>query len=369
MVIIIALAIASLIPIAFLFLVRKLDLYETGNFSFVLLSIAWGGIAYFLAAQINPWLMAIGFTDYDTLVRLYAPIIEEVLKVLIILFLVRQASFTYFVDGAIFGFAAGIGFAIFENWEYVTGSPETALIQAIGRVLSTNLMHATGSGVIGIALGIARKEHLVRRYLITLGGFALAMGIHIAFNNLVTRVNSGLLLIYAAVAGFSGAGFISLVIKRGLKNEQKDIDKRLAQEEGITAQEASAVQQVDKMKKFLAPVTEKFGSEKAHKVEKFLRIQAKVAILRKSAASFAEIGDEKMRLSTEKQIETLHKEMNDIRRQVGTYCMLYLRGTFLQESSPLWGRLSSIIEERAKAPRTSDAPSLWGNLNTKIKNE
>ena len=369
MVIIIALAIASLIPIVFLFLVRKLDLYETGNFGFVLMSLAWGGGAYFLAAQINPWLMNVGFTDYDTLVRLYAPIIEEVLKVIIILFLIRQASFTYFVDGAIFGFAAGIGFAIFENFEYVLGSPETALIQAIGRVLSTNLMHATGSGVIGIALGIARKEHPLRRYLFALGGFALAMGIHIAFNNLVTRVNSGLLLIYAAAAGFSGAGFISLIVKRGFKAEQSNMEESLKNEEGITAQEASAVQQVDKMKVFLAPVAEKFGSDKAQQVEKFLRIQAKVAILRKSVTSFAEIGDEKMRLSTEKQIETLHKEMDILRRQVGSYCMLYLRGTFLQESSPLWGRLQSIIEARVNAPRKANAPSLWGDLSNKIKNE
>ena len=369
MTIAIALTIASSVPLLFAFLVRKLDFYATGNSKFLVASGIWGIIAYLLAAQINPLLISMGIADYNSLVRFYAPISEEILKVIIIIFFIRQADFTYFVDGAIFGFAVGIGFAIIENFEYVLGSPETAVMQAVGRVLSTNLMHATGSGVLGIALGIARLKRTSSRNLIILSGLILAIGIHMAFNNLVTRVDSGLLLLYAAVAGFSGAGFIVFVIKRGLKNEKSDIEERLNQEEGITAQEASAVQQADKMKQFLAPVAEKFGSKKVQQIEKFIRMQAKLSILRKSVASFDEIGDEKMRSLTEKQIETLRKDMNILRRDVGTYCMLYLRGTFLQESSPLWGRLETLIEERASVPRKANAPTLWGNLNTKIKSE
>ncbi len=369
MVLFIALTIATLIPLLFLFIVRKMDLYRTGNFNFVLASLAWGLCAYLIAAQINPLMLEMGIVDYNTMVRLSAPILEEILKVIIIIFLVRQASFTYFVDGAVYGFAAGIGFAIIENFEYVAGNPETALIQAIGRVISTNLMHATATGVLGIALGIARLNRSARRNVILLAGLALSMGIHIAFNNLVTRVDSGLLLVYAAVAGFSGIGFIVYTIRRGFKEEQVLIEASLKEEEGITAQEASAVQQVDKMQKYLAPVAQKFGSEKAEQVEKFLLMQAKLGILRKTLARFSELGDEKLRQSTENQINNLRSDMDNLRRQVGSYCMLYLRGTFLQESSPLWGRLQSIIEERAKAPRKSNAPSLWGNLNNKIKNE
>ena len=369
MTIIIALSIATLIPLVVLIFVRKVDMYETGNFHFVVSSFIWGLIAYFIAAQINPLLVAQGIADYNSLVRFYAPIIEEILKVIIILFLVRQAAFTYFVDGTVFGFAIGIGFAIVENYEYVLATPDSAVFQAVARVISTNLMHATATGALGIALGQARMERSGKQILLIFSGLALAIGIHMAYNNLVTRVNSGLLLLYAAAAGIGGAGFIYLVIKRGFQNEQKQMEENLTKEAGITAQEASAVQQVDQMKKFLAPVVEKFGSDKAQQVEKFIRLQAKLAILRKSAARFAEIGDEKLYQSTEKQIGTIRKDMDEFRRSVGSYCMLYLRGTFLQESSPLWGRLESLIEERAQTQKKSNGPSLWGSLDTKLKTE
>jgi len=49
-----------------------------------------------------------------------APIVEEVFKSLILLYLVRRANTTFFVDGAVYGFAAGIGFAIAENMLYLS---------------------------------------------------------------------------------------------------------------------------------------------------------------------------------------------------------------------------------------------------------
>jgi len=369
MAIAIALTIAVLIPILFLYIVHSLDLYRTGAFQYIFISFIWGLIAYLIAAQINPVLVNNGWVSYTNMVRFSAPILEEILKGIILLFLVRLAAFTYFVDGAIYGFAIGIGFAIIENFEYVLGSPETAVIQAVGRVLSTNLIHATCSGIIGITIGIALFDRSTRRALTILTGGALAMGIHIAFNNLVTRSNSGFLLVYAAIAGFSGAIFIAYMIFRGLKEEKEWIEKNLSAEAGVTAQEATAVQQLSSMRKFLAPVADKFGPEKATQIEAFLLKQAKLGILRTSLAKFAELGDEKMHQSTVKQIENLRTEMDDLRRQVGTYCMLYLRGTFLQEASPLWDRLQTLIEERPIQPGGGKGSSLWGALDTRIKNE
>ena len=363
---VIALLIATLIPLLFLYIVRTQDLYGTGAFRDIAASTIWGLIAYIIAAQINPLMIKMGIVSYDNLVRFGAPVIEEILKGIILVYLIRQASFTYFVDGAIYGFAAGIGFAIIENFEYVLGNPETAIIQAVGRVLSTNLMHATGSGIIGISLGIARFDKSTRRLLIFLSGLALAMAQHMVFNNLVTRVTSGLLLLYAAIAGFTGAGFIAYMIRRGLSEEKRWIEEKLGHEDRVTSQEASAVQQLDQMQVFLAPVVEKFGFEKASQVETFLRIQARLGILRKTLEKFTESGEDNLRQATENQIEKLRIEMDETRKEVGAYCMLYLRGTFMQESSPLWNRLKQLIQERSESQKESNAPSLWGALNSRI---
>ena len=367
--IVIAFLIATLIPIAVLVFVRKIDKYQTGTLGYVPVSFVSGMIAYVLAAQINPWLMNQGITDYDNLVRFYAPIIEEVLKVLIIIYLVQRGDFTYFVDGAVFGFAVGIGFAVFENYEYVLASPDSAMFQAIARVISTNLMHAAATGSLGITLGLARTQRFGKKISLVLSGLVIAIGIHMAYNNLVTRVSSGLLLLYAAIAGIGSAIFIATVIKRGFRSEQKQMAETLQNVGRLTVQEVSAVSQVDQMKQFLAPTEKMFGRKKAQQAEKLIRLQAKLGILTKSAASFAEIGDEKMRLSTEKQIDALHKDMEAIRNQAGAYFMLYFRNIFPQTGSPLWDNLQNIIDDRTKAPRNPNTPSLWGNLDTKIKNE
>jgi len=158
MTIAIALIMAALIPLSFLYAIKAIDFYQTGSVKLIAISAVWGVIAYLLAALINPALVNNGLASRDAMLRYFAPFIEEILKGIILIILVRRTEFKYFLDGAIYGFAAGIGFAIFENFEYIFGSSSVAIELAISRVLSTNLIHATGSALIGIALGLVRFE-------------------------------------------------------------------------------------------------------------------------------------------------------------------------------------------------------------------
>src|SRR3972149_6820890 len=111
----IALAVAALIPLGFLYVVKTFDFYQTGSARFIVISGMWGIAAYVLIARINPALIDYGVFSKEALVRYAAPVLEEMLKGLVLLYLVRRPNFNYFLDGAIYGFAAGIGFAIFEN--------------------------------------------------------------------------------------------------------------------------------------------------------------------------------------------------------------------------------------------------------------
>lgn len=343
----VAMAIATIIPLVFFGVVYRLDLYKTGSSQNIIWSFMWGIAAYEIAAQVNPWMHDHGLVNYHDMVRFSAPIFEEICKALILLYLIRRANFTYFVDGAIYGFAVGIGFAIFENFEYIMGNPGAALTLAIARVLSTNLVHATGSGLIGIAFGMARFDRSFRRVGIVIGGAGLAILLHIAYNNLVNDFNSGLILVYAAAVGLGGAGVIALAIRQGLKEEKTWIIEKLGEADRVTAQEKSAVEGLDKLHKTLSPLTERFGPAKTAQVEKFLTTQARLGILRKTVDK---LNDAKMRQSVQMQIESLSAEMDQARRDVGTYCMLYLRNTFLDENAGLiYSRLDTLLQERAAA--------------------
>ena len=135
----IAYFIAIAIPIFYVYLVLTLDLFGTTKESIVFISLAWGaigafGIAYVLNTAIAE---AIGFS---LVVALTAPILEELLKAVVLTYYVRQPSFRYVVDGAIYGFSVGIGFAAIENVSYVMGTTSPPLTLAVSRVLSTALM-------------------------------------------------------------------------------------------------------------------------------------------------------------------------------------------------------------------------------------
>lgn len=352
--------IATALPLIALYIIYRLDLYGTGSFTLVLFCFVWGVAAFGAAYFINP--AASRFLSLDverSMERVIAPVTEEILKALILLYLVRRIDFTYFVDGAIYGFAIGIGFAIAENYQYILTATGSTLITAIARVISTNLMHATTSALVGIALGFARFRRLVSAIPILLAGWLLAMAVHGGFNNLVTRVSSGLLLLYAAAVGLSGAGFIVFAIKRGLAEEKTWIEEKLGEADRVTKHEAAVVHQLEKTGKLLAPIVERFGRKKAQEVEQFLVLQARLGIYRKT---LEKLNDEKMIKAVEAQIDEVSGEMDAARRSVGAYCMLYLRNIFPPEASPLWGRLENIIQERiALRPETS-GPSLWDTL-------
>ena len=109
-----ALFIATTVPLLFLFLIHTLDLYGTGSRRALLLSFAWGALSVFIAVATYRLLQArLAFLDEDALAFFIAPILEELVKALVLIYLIRRPTFTYFVDGAIYGFAAGIGFAVF----------------------------------------------------------------------------------------------------------------------------------------------------------------------------------------------------------------------------------------------------------------
>jgi RsiW-degrading membrane proteinase PrsW (M82 family) len=359
----VALLIATAVPLVALYVIHTLDLYRTGEFRFLLLSFVWGIVAFVLAARINTATLDYNLVTLETFRRFSAPIIEEILKALILIYLVRRPQFTYFVDGAIYGFAIGIGFAIVENYSYALGNPGAALGVAVGRVLSTNLIHAAASAMMGIALGLARFQRPPARAFLPLAGLLLAMAVHVAFNNLVTRVSSGLLMVYAAGAGFGSAAVIAAAIKRGLAEEKIWIEETLGAADRVTAGEVAVVSRLADLQKVLAPLAERFGAEKAAQIERFLLLQARLGIFRKTLEKLA---DEKMAQAVEAEMAKLRLEMDEARRSVGAYCMLYLRHIFPEEASPLWERLEALIEERTAARPATGGMDLWADLNKRI---
>ena len=356
-----ALAIAILIPVGYLYWISQRDFFETRKVRLIQICLVWGVAAYLLAYVIQSNIIRQGLLTGDQVVRYSAPILEELLKGAILIYLIRRADFTYFVDGAIYGFTIGIGFAIVENFEYLRSNPSAAITLALMRVLSTNLIHATASGSIGIALGLARFERSasLRRIGFLLLSILVAVGIHMGFNNLVSN-NAPLLL--AILLGLGGGFFIYMIMRRGLNIMKGWIDEQLSQEKSVTNREASIVNKFENVDDILVDFSKRFGAEKTALAKEILLAQAQMGIYRKTAEKHQ---DEKMRQAAEEQVATLREKMNENRKKMGAYRMLFLRNIFPEDASPLWGRLETILEARM-APKEQAGTGLWTKLNERV---
>jgi len=353
-----ALSVATLIPLVFLFVVRKLDKFGTNKFVYNILNLACGGLAYFLAAQINPAIIHSGLASRNEVVRVLAPVLEEVLKSLFLIYLIQRADFNFIVDGVIYGFGAGIGFAIFENWEYVTGHPTIALSVALARVFSTNLIHATSSGIISAGLAYRRSDLSWKGWAIIFFGYLFSIGFHIAFN---TMVSLGTLLAFAVLFGAIGAAIIWYIIRRGLNLQKLWVAEKLGVADRATKQETKVVSNIDAINEILSPVEQRFGVEKASLVRNLIYKQAEIGIKRKlmDTTSSANKGNEINEI-----IEGLVQDTNDLRNQIGVYCMMFVRTVYLEQDIQIWNLLNARV---AAAGLGQKGGGLWDRVNTRMK--
>jgi len=361
MVTIIAPLVAIAIPVVYLVVIYKYDFFQTGNIRVVMACFMWGIGAYYIAAQINSTFVSSQIITKDVMVRFTAPVVEEILKGAVLVYLIRRSDFTYFVDGAIYGFTAGIGFAIIENFEYIFSHPATALALALGRVFSTNLIHATASGSIGIALGISRFDRAgsSRRWAILIGSALLAMSLHMAFNNLVSN---GAPIVLAILVGALGAGLVVLIMRRGLDEMKGWVNEELGTEKRMTHGETEIVNRFENVDQILTSFTARFGPQNGALARELLLAQAHLGIYKRTAEKHK---DESMRHAAEEQVTELRASMDDIRKKLGVYRMLFIRGIFPEEGSPALGRLQLAIESLGESAKSRKGTGLWSDLNRK----
>ncbi len=368
--IVVAYAIAILLPLGFLYLIYAQDLYGQGKFRYVLLSFGWGlaafGGAYGLATLLQNALAQRFGSIIEAqnwmnlwLAVLIAPIVEEVFKSLVLFFLGRRI--TYFVDGAIYGFAAGIAFSILENVLYLArGSAGTAVLLALLRVFSTCLLHGAASALVGTAVGRLRYGHGLSRVASAVLGWALAIGLHMGFNRLVKAgaAAPGIGSLLGAVGiGVGGAVLIIAFVRWGLAEEKRWIQETLGigtAVSRVSGGEIRVVRKFEQIDDLLKPVVERFGEGPLEDIERFLLMQAKLGIQRKAQA-LTQSPAERQRLGQE--IAALHEKMDSIRRQVGVYCMSFVRTIFPEDAIDLNAMLGPLVQQAEEKGMSLDDPS------------
>jgi RsiW-degrading membrane proteinase PrsW (M82 family) len=174
----------GLLPVSiFLIVLVYLDSYKLVRFRAVLLAIAAGGlsaVASYFVNDLGLQLTGMSLTSYS---RYVSPLIEEALKGLILVYLIRNHRIGFPVDAAIFGFAAGTGFAMIENLYYLGVMSDAHIAVWIVRGFGTAIMHGGATAIFGIVAHTLAEEKQSTGLAVLLPGFLVAAVVHSAFNH------------------------------------------------------------------------------------------------------------------------------------------------------------------------------------------
>jgi len=172
----------GLLPVvAFLAALVYFDSYKLVSLRVVvgvmLVGAVTAGASYFLNIEALE-LLDIAFVTYT---RYVSPVIEETLKALIIVVLIRAQRIAFLVDAAIAGFAVGTGFAVVENLYYLSLRPDSHIAVWVVRGFGTAIMHGGATAIFAIvSIALSEKRSGISAFL---PGLAAAVVLHSAFNH------------------------------------------------------------------------------------------------------------------------------------------------------------------------------------------
>lgn len=174
----------GLLPVLiFLAVLVYLDSYKLVRFRAVLIAIAAGGLSAGVSYFANDLALQATGLSITPFSRYISPLIEEVFKGAILVYLIRKHRIGFPVDAAIFGFAAGTGFAMIENLYYLGMMSNAHIAVWIVRGFGTAIMHGGATAIFGIVAHTLAEEKQSTGLAVLLPGFLVAAVVHSAFNH------------------------------------------------------------------------------------------------------------------------------------------------------------------------------------------
>ncbi|MDA0875169.1 MAG: PrsW family glutamic-type intramembrane protease [Bacteroidetes bacterium] len=173
----------SLMPVVFFLAgLVLIDSYKLVRFRAVGSALAAGLLSAGAAWFVNTGLLDILPVDHQTFTRYVAPLSEEALKALWIVFIITSDRVGFSVDAAILGFAVGAGFGVLENIYYL-GALDAGTQTWVIRGFGTAIMHGVATTVFSVVLRTVAHDSKRSRWLGGLLAFVLAAALHSIYNH------------------------------------------------------------------------------------------------------------------------------------------------------------------------------------------
>lgn len=205
--VVIHLALALLPVLCFLLVLISLDSFKLVHLRTVLLLLLAGMITALASLVLNRWLTQTLELEPVHLTRYAAPIVEELAKGLVVVYLLVRRRIGFLVDAAICGFAVGAGFAAVENLHYFSVLGDSRVVVWLVRGFGTAVMHGAVTASMAIMSKTLIDRHGGLAFWTLLPGWLLAIGVHSAFNHFFLAPDLSTLVLLATLPLFFLAVF------------------------------------------------------------------------------------------------------------------------------------------------------------------
>lgn len=176
-------ALIAMLPVmTFVAILLHLDTHRLIGHHFLARVFLAGGALAVLSYFANTFLLEWTALDFTTYARGVAPILEEVMKATLLVWLFRRDRVGFQVDAAILGFTVGAGFSMVENLYYLFHLSEAHYITWIVRGFGTAIMHGGCTALFGVVTQIMTERHRRMNPGWYLPGLVVAVLFHAVFN-------------------------------------------------------------------------------------------------------------------------------------------------------------------------------------------
>jgi RsiW-degrading membrane proteinase PrsW (M82 family) len=320
----------ALVPVLlFLAGLLQLDAYKLLRLKRVLVMITAGAVAAGVSYLVNNYAYAHFTGDFAAYSRYVSPWIEECLKGLLLVFLIRTRRVGLPVDGGISGFAIGTGFALVENLYYLASRPDTALPVQVIRGFGTAIMHGgTATLLAMISIALYEKRPNGGLYLL-LPGFLAAVALHTGFNYLLVRPALATLVILVVLPVV-----IYLVFRHSERTLREWLDTDLESNVQLLESINTGTFLNSNAGRYLQALRDRFRGEDLADMLCCLRLHRELALRAKGVLLLRESGMDEPPIDQETRDKLT--ELSQLKRAIGRVGVLALRPLMMATGKEIW---------------------------------
>jgi RsiW-degrading membrane proteinase PrsW (M82 family) len=321
-------SIFALLPVfLFLFFLFFLDSFKLVVKKQLLLCIVWGIASATLAYFINTFTLNHLQIGFDILSKYISPLVEELLKFAVIFVLITKKRVGFMIDAAIYGFAAGAGFALAENIFYLYTNNDPNLLIWIIRGLGTSIMHGGCTALFALII-VGAKNRDASLVANTIAALGLAYFIHSMFNHFYVNPiiqTAGIVVVLPLV-------FI-LIFNFNEKQLQDWLEIEFANEVELLNMINKGQFRNTKAGEYLTSLKSKFKGEVILDMYCFIGLYLELSIKAKRNIMLKESGFPPI---IEPDINNKLTELKQLRKQIGTVGELTLAPLIRMNYRDLW---------------------------------